>query len=90
MAAQLGYRPPPWVIHDLRRVVRTKLAKLKVSDLVAELILGHGKKGVQRIYDLEGREDDMLAAMKEWDKLLHAITNKKPAVAEKPRRRVAV
>jgi integrase len=31
-------------VHDLRRVVRTGLAKLKVSDIVAELIIGHGKR----------------------------------------------
>ena len=34
-----------WVMHDLRRVVRSKLASLKVSDTIAELVIGHGKKG---------------------------------------------
>ena len=34
-----------WVVHDLRRVVRSKLASLKVSDTIAELVIGHGKKG---------------------------------------------
>ena len=44
----------PWVVHDLRRVVRTKLAALEVNDTVAEACLGHGRKGLQRVYDLHG------------------------------------
>ena len=41
--------PAPWVIHDLRRTVRTHLAKLRISDRVAEMVIGHGAKGLQRL-----------------------------------------
>jgi hypothetical protein len=50
MQAELAEKPA-FRAHDLRRTVRTKLASLRVSDAVAELIIGHGKKGLQRIYD---------------------------------------
>jgi integrase len=33
----------PWQTHDLRRVVRTKMAALEVNDTVAEMCLGHGR-----------------------------------------------
>ena len=41
----------PWVLHDLRRSVRTNLAALRVQDHVAEMVLGHGRQGLQRVYD---------------------------------------
>src|SRR5262249_33220688 len=41
----------PWVNHDIRRVVRTNMSALKIPDHIAELVMGHGRKGLQRIYD---------------------------------------
>jgi integrase len=40
---------PDWVTHDLRRTMRTGLAALRIADNVAEQIIGHGKKGLQRV-----------------------------------------
>src|SRR5207247_255557 len=39
MAKELGYEPAPWVLHDLRRVVRSNLSALKVDENVAEAVI---------------------------------------------------
>lgn len=39
-----GHVMAGWVLHDLRRVVRTALSALGVSEQVAELAIGHRKK----------------------------------------------
>ena len=41
----------PWVLHDLRRTMRSNLGKLGVAPHVAELAINHVKGGVQAIYD---------------------------------------
>ena len=49
MAEELGAKFAPFRIHDLRRTVRTRLASLKIPDMTADLVIGHGKKGLQRV-----------------------------------------
>ncbi|CVI61395.1 Phage integrase family protein [Agrobacterium salinitolerans str. Hayward 0363] len=39
-----GYVMKGWVLHDLRRVVRTALSSLGIEKEVAELVIGHRKK----------------------------------------------
>ena len=39
------------MLHDIRRTVRTRLSSLRVSERVAEMVIGHGKKGLARVYD---------------------------------------
>ncbi|MEI9901309.1 MAG: site-specific integrase [Hyphomicrobium sp.] len=65
--------PAPFVIHDLRRTVRTRLSGLKVRTEVAELIIGHGKKGLARIYDQHEYLDEMRDALDAWANTLSAI-----------------
>ncbi len=45
MTEELGAKVKPFRTHDLRRTVRTRLAGLRIADAVAELVIGHGKKG---------------------------------------------
>jgi integrase len=78
MAEQLGGSPPPWVIHDIRRTVRTRLASLRVSDMVAEMIIGHGRKGLQRVYDQHSYEAEMREALELWAGRLRDIVNPPP------------
>ena len=68
----------PWVIHDIRRTVRTRLASLKISDLVAEMVIGHGRKGIQRVYDQHTYEDEMRDALKQWASRLRSIVTPPP------------
>lgn len=55
-----------FVIHDVRRSVRTRLSALKVPERVAEMIIGHGKKGLARVYDQHEFEDEMREALDLW------------------------
>ena len=77
MAAELGTLLP-WRVHDIRRTVRTRLASLRVSDLVAETILGHGKKGLQRVYDQHQYLPEMREAMELWAGRLRDIVSPAP------------
>jgi integrase len=54
---------PAWQTHDLRRVVRTKLAALGVADAVAEAALGHARRGLQGIYDQHGYQPEVRRAL---------------------------
>ena len=57
-----------FVIHDLRRTVRTHLSRLKVPEVVGELVLGHALRGVvgtYNVYDFENEKRDALTAWSE-------------------------
>jgi hypothetical protein len=79
MARELGAEPKPWRIHDLRRTVRTNLAAMRIPDHIAEMVLGHGKKGLQRVYDQHRYEDEMRQALEKWAARLRSIVNPPPA-----------
>jgi integrase len=51
-----------WVPHDLRRTVRTGLARLGCPTEIAEAVLGHSKKGIVGTYDLHSYDTEC----KEW------------------------
>lgn len=42
---------PHWVIHDLRRTVRTNFSALKIADNVRELLIAHTQPGMHKFYD---------------------------------------
>lgn len=69
---------PPWVIHDVRRTVRTRLSSLRVPDRVAEMVIGHGAKGLQRTYDLHHFLPEMREALEEWTARLRSIVQPPP------------
>lgn len=56
----------PWVVHDLRRTVRTQLSKLKVDHTVKERCIGHSLKGLDRVYDQHTYIDEMRDAFERW------------------------
>ena len=78
VAERLGASPPPWVIHDIRRTVRTRLASLRVPDMVAEMVIGHGRKGLQRVYDQHRYVDEMREALELWAARLRDIVTPPP------------
>jgi integrase len=69
----------PWRIHDLRRTMRSRLSALQVPDVIAELILGHAKRGLQRVYDQYKYGDEMRQALEKWAARLRTIVNPPPA-----------
>jgi integrase len=68
-----------WVVHDLRRTMRTHLAALRVPDHIAEMVLGHGKKGLQRVYDQHRYEEEMREVLTLWAARLRSIVKPPPA-----------
>jgi len=70
--------PKSFVIHDLRRTVRTRLASLQVPDTIAEMVIGHGKKGIQRVYDQHTYEAEMRKALELWASKLRSIVEPPP------------
>ena len=63
----------PFVVHDIRRTVRTRLVDLrvgpdgaKVSPQVAELVIAHTKPGMHKVYDLYSYIDEKRAALQAW------------------------
>src|SRR5262249_32620916 len=63
----------PWVLHDLRRVLRSHLSALRVPDHIAEMVIGHGRQGLQRTYDQHRYEVEMREALTMWDTRLRSI-----------------
>src|SRR5262249_3602218 len=63
----------PWQTHDLAAVVRTNLAALEINDTVAEMCLGHGRRGLQRVYDQHKYEPQMRRALEAWARELSRI-----------------
>ncbi|MCZ7973945.1 tyrosine-type recombinase/integrase [Agrobacterium salinitolerans] len=68
---------PAWVFHDVRRTVRTRLSALRVNSDVAEMVIGHGKTGLRRVYDQHEFEPEMREALERWANALLKIV--KPA-----------
>jgi integrase len=66
-------RAVEWKIHDLRRTVRTRLASLGVPDSVAEVIIGHAKRGLDRVYQQYGFETEQRDALERWAARLRSI-----------------
>ncbi len=68
-----------FVIHDVRRTVRTRLSELQVKPHVAELVIGHGKKGLERVYNQAEHLPEMRDALERWaDRLAEIIGERSP------------
>lgn len=70
---------PPWVFHDIRRTVRTRLSALRVPEPIAEAVIGHARKGLARIYDQHEFADEIREALDAWAAKLRTIVGAVPA-----------
>jgi integrase len=68
-----------WVIHDLRRTVRTHLSALPVEDLVRELVIAHAKPGLHKVYDLHAYQHEKRQCLELWEKRLFSIVEPRPS-----------
>lgn len=59
--------------HDLRRTLRTRLAELGVSDIVAERVLGHKLQGLLAVYNQHQYTEEMREALQKWGRKLRQI-----------------
>jgi integrase len=64
-----------WSAHDLRRTVRTRLSALRVPEPIAELVIGHARRGLARVYDQHRFEDEKREALTAWNALLKSIVD---------------
>jgi integrase len=80
MAKVLGAPVEKFVIHDIRRTVRTGLSAIpNISDLVRELAIGHTKPGFHRVYDQHAYLDEKRHALDAWAARLRDIVEPPPA-----------
>jgi hypothetical protein len=75
LASSLGMAPEPWVLHDIRRTCRTRLSQLRVPETVAERVIGHGARGLARIYDQYSYLDETREALEAWSRELVRIVD---------------
>lgn len=69
----------PFVIHDLRRTTRTLLARLGVSEHIAEAVLAHQQKGVAGIYNRFSYLAEKREALERLAGLIRDLTEPVPA-----------
>jgi integrase len=79
LATVLGRDVDPFVNHDLRRTVRTRLSQLRVRTEVAELVIGHTLKGLHATYDQHAFLDERREALQAWDNFLRSVVAPVPA-----------
>jgi integrase len=82
MLTELG-ELPPFVIHDVRRSVRTGLSALPVPDIVRELVIAHTKPGLHKVYDQHAYLDEKRRTLELWAAKLRDIVEPPPANVHK-------
>jgi integrase len=73
-------------VHDLRRTLRTGLARLRVPPHIAERVIGHKQRGILAVYDLHAYTDEKREALERWATYLAGLEArpKKPRKAGAP------
>jgi integrase len=75
MAEEMEAAPERWTLHDLRRSVRSRLSQLRIPSEVRDMVLGHAKRGMDRIYDQWEFEPEKREALVKWaDRLTEIVT----------------
>ena len=69
---------PPFVLHDVRRTMRSALSALPVEQHVRELVIGHTQKGLHKVYDLHAYLDEKRRALELWAARLNQIVSPPP------------
>jgi integrase len=67
--ARMGAAGPPlapWRIHDLRRTMRSGLGRLAVPPHIAELAIGHARKGIEATYDRYSYQTEIGQSLARW------------------------
>jgi integrase len=88
LITQAGGTPPEdWVLHDIRRTFRTRLAELKVSMDVAERLVGHvsHRKAMERTYNRYEYWPEKRKALAMWEEKLQAIIDGTAEKIARPR-----
>ena len=76
MSEELGHEVTPFVTHDIRRTVRTRLSSITTPE-IAELVIGHAKKGMAKD-DQHKYQSEMRDALERWARKLRDIVTPPP------------
>ena len=68
----------PWRNHDIRRTCRSTLARLGVTEDVAEAVLAHQRGGIVGTYDRWHRLPEKREALERWSKFLADLIRPQP------------
>lgn len=63
----------PYVLLDIRRTMRKHLSALPIPNLVRELVMGHAKPGLHKVYDQHAYLAEKRHALELWAKRLRDI-----------------
>jgi integrase len=66
---------PPWTNHDIRRSVRSRLSRLRISEEAREAVLGHVRPGIKGVYDHHDYAPEKREALELWAAQLRAIVS---------------
>lgn len=75
---------PHFVLHDLRRTMRTGLSRLGVDPEIAERCIGHLPPGIRGVYDLYAFLPEKRAAFRAWAEHVAAIVAPQKSEQEAP------
>ncbi len=67
----------PWTNHDIRRTVRSRLSRLKVTEEAREAVLAHARPGLKGVYDQYDYLDEKREALELWNARLRDIVEPK-------------
>jgi hypothetical protein len=68
----------PWVTHDIRRTIRTRLSRLRIDHDTKEALLAHVKPGIVGVYDKHEYFDEKRETMDKWAACLKSIVDPSP------------
>jgi integrase len=71
---------PHWILHDLRRTLRTRLVgDCGVDAFIAERVIGHALPGLHGVYDQGTHRAQKREALQRWEARLLSIVEPKPS-----------
>jgi integrase len=74
----LGRSLESWTPHDLRRTCRSGLGRVGVRPDVAELVIGHSKKGIVAVYDKYSYAGEVAQALLRWSEYVDSVVEDRP------------
>jgi integrase len=69
---------PHWTNHDVRRTIRSRLSRLKISEEAREAVLAHARPGIKGVYDHHDYLEEKIEALTLWSVELRRIVEPAP------------
>ena len=79
-------RVQDWILHDLRRTMRTRLSALAIEDRLREAMIAHAAPGLHQVYDLHKYQAEKRHGFALWEARLTAILDVGQKVVSLPGR----